>query len=199
MNRSRAIVFVSAALAIVAGAVATARPAPSRPARTRHDIVAERVLRDSDIAFYRRHAARDPTGALDHLHLAGLYLQRARERSAPADLVRAEAEARLSLANRRAHNSEAWHELALALVGQHKFIEARQWAESLLAVDPSAPGPRSQVGEIDLATTALPEEVVRRVQAAGFKAVPTGIEHGTVTVVIDGRPFEVTTLRRGKV
>ena len=52
------------------------------------------------------------------------------------------------------------------------------------------------VGEIDLATTALPEEVVRRVQAAGFKAVPTGIEHGTVPVVIDGAPFEVTTLRR---
>ncbi|MGH6788633.1 MAG: CCA tRNA nucleotidyltransferase [Pseudolabrys sp.] len=52
------------------------------------------------------------------------------------------------------------------------------------------------VGEIDVATTALPEEVVRRVEAAGFKAVPTGIEHGTVTVVIDKTPFEVTTLRK---
>ncbi len=51
------------------------------------------------------------------------------------------------------------------------------------------------IHEIDVATTALPEEVVRRVQAAGFKAVPTGIEHGTVTVVIDKHPFEVTTLR----
>jgi poly(A) polymerase len=50
--------------------------------------------------------------------------------------------------------------------------------------------------EIDVATTAVPEEVVRRVQAAGFKAVPTGIEHGTVTVVVDGTPFEVTTLRQ---
>jgi poly(A) polymerase len=50
-------------------------------------------------------------------------------------------------------------------------------------------------GDIDLATTALPEEVVRRVEAAGFKAVPTGIEHGTITVVADSRPFEVTTLR----
>jgi poly(A) polymerase len=50
--------------------------------------------------------------------------------------------------------------------------------------------------EIDLATTARPEEVMRRATAAGFKAVPTGIEHGTVTVVIDGRPFEVTTLRQ---
>jgi poly(A) polymerase len=51
------------------------------------------------------------------------------------------------------------------------------------------------VGDIDIATTALPDEVMRRVTAAGFKAVPTGIEHGTVTVVVDGTPFEVTTLR----
>ena len=50
-------------------------------------------------------------------------------------------------------------------------------------------------GDIDIATTALPDEVIRRVEAAGFKAVPTGIEHGTVTVIADGRPFEVTTLR----
>jgi len=55
---------------------------------------------------------------------------------------------------------------------------------------------RLPVTEIDVATTALPEVVVRRVEAAGWKAVPTGIEHGTITVIIDGRPFEVTTLRR---
>ena len=52
------------------------------------------------------------------------------------------------------------------------------------------------VHEIDIATTAVPEEVARRVAKAGFKAVPTGIEHGTVTVVIDKHPFEVTTLRQ---
>jgi poly(A) polymerase len=51
------------------------------------------------------------------------------------------------------------------------------------------------LGDIDIATTARPEEVVRRVEAAGCKAVPTGIEHGTITVVADGHPFEVTTLR----
>jgi poly(A) polymerase len=51
------------------------------------------------------------------------------------------------------------------------------------------------VGEIDVATTALPDEIVRRAKKAGFNPVPTGIEHGTVTVVIDGKPFEVTTLR----
>jgi poly(A) polymerase len=52
------------------------------------------------------------------------------------------------------------------------------------------------VTEIDVATTAIPEDVIRRVVAAGWKAAPTGIEHGTVTVIIDGKPFEVTTLRR---
>lgn len=52
-----------------------------------------------------------------------------------------------------------------------------------------------QVADIDIATTVLPDEVVRRAEAAGFKVAPTGIEHGTVTVVVDGEPYEVTTLR----
>lgn len=50
-------------------------------------------------------------------------------------------------------------------------------------------------GDTDIATTALPEEVVRRAKRAGIKSVPTGIDHGTVTLVIDGTPYEVTTLR----
>jgi poly(A) polymerase len=50
-------------------------------------------------------------------------------------------------------------------------------------------------GDIDIATTALPHEVVRRAKSAGIKSVPTGIDHGTVTLVIDNQPYEVTTLR----
>lgn len=50
--------------------------------------------------------------------------------------------------------------------------------------------------DIDLATTALPQETIRRGRAAGFKAVPTGIDHGTVTLVAGGTSFEVTTLRQ---
>jgi poly(A) polymerase len=50
--------------------------------------------------------------------------------------------------------------------------------------------------EIDVATTALPAEVTRRVEAAGGKAVPTGIEHGTVTAILDNHPVEITTLRQ---
>jgi len=51
------------------------------------------------------------------------------------------------------------------------------------------------IGDIDIATTAVPEEVIRRARAAGIKSVPTGIDHGTVTLVVDAHPFEVTTLR----
>ncbi|MCF6098997.1 CCA tRNA nucleotidyltransferase [Mesorhizobium muleiense] len=51
------------------------------------------------------------------------------------------------------------------------------------------------VADIDIATTTVPDETIRRAEAAGFKAVPTGIEHGTVTIVAGGKPFEVTTLR----
>jgi poly(A) polymerase len=55
---------------------------------------------------------------------------------------------------------------------------------------------RRPVADVDLATTALPETVMERARHAGMKPVPTGIDHGTVTVVVDGHPFEVTTLRR---
>jgi poly(A) polymerase len=51
------------------------------------------------------------------------------------------------------------------------------------------------IGDVDIATTALPDEVIRRAKAAGIKSVPTGIDHGTVTLVVDAQPFEVTTLR----
>ncbi|MEO7223189.1 MAG: CCA tRNA nucleotidyltransferase, partial [Devosia sp.] len=49
--------------------------------------------------------------------------------------------------------------------------------------------------DIDFATELLPGEVMRRARAAGVKAYPTGIEHGTVTLKVDERVAEVTTLR----
>ncbi|MDN2566631.1 CCA tRNA nucleotidyltransferase [Aquibium sp. A9E412] len=51
------------------------------------------------------------------------------------------------------------------------------------------------VTDIDIATTTPPDETMARVAAAGFRAVPTGYEHGTVTAVVEGRGYEVTTLR----
>lgn len=50
-------------------------------------------------------------------------------------------------------------------------------------------------GDIDIATTATPDVVIERITAAGFKVARTGVEHGTVTAVANGQPFEITTLR----
>lgn len=52
------------------------------------------------------------------------------------------------------------------------------------------------VDDIDIATDTLPDQVTRLAEDAGLKPVPTGIEHGTVTIVAEGRGFEVTTFRR---
>jgi poly(A) polymerase len=52
------------------------------------------------------------------------------------------------------------------------------------------------VADIDIATTLTPDRVTAALKAAGLKAVPTGVEFGTVTAVSSGKPFEITTLRR---
>ena len=52
------------------------------------------------------------------------------------------------------------------------------------------------VGDIDLATQLVPTEVQACLKKAGIKVVPTGIDHGTLTAVIDGKPYEITSLRK---
>ena len=52
-----------------------------------------------------------------------------------------------------------------------------------------------RVSDFDLATTATPKEIMRRARFAGFRTAPTGLAHGTVTVIVEGAPFETTTLR----
>lgn len=70
--------------------------------------------------------------------------------------------------------------------GQTRFVGGCV-RDSLLGLD---------VSDIDLATRLKPDEVKARLAAAGIKAVPTGIAHGTITAVVAGAPVEVTTLRR---
>lgn len=53
-----------------------------------------------------------------------------------------------------------------------------------------------EVGDIDLASQLKPDDVASALKAAEIKYVPTGIEHGTITAVIDGKPFEITSLRK---
>jgi poly(A) polymerase/tRNA nucleotidyltransferase (CCA-adding enzyme) len=52
------------------------------------------------------------------------------------------------------------------------------------------------VADLDLATPRVPAEVIATLRAAGIPVAPTGLAHGTVTAVVDGRPIEITTLRR---
>lgn len=75
---------------------------------------------------------------------------------------------------------------ALAATGGETRIVGGAVRDSLLGLSPH---------EIDLATTALPEQVMDAARGAGLKCVPTGLEHGTVTLVVEGTPFEITTLR----
>ncbi len=49
--------------------------------------------------------------------------------------------------------------------------------------------------DVDIATTGRPEANVRLLRRAGLRVIPTGLAHGTVTAISDGRPYEVTTLR----
>jgi poly(A) polymerase/tRNA nucleotidyltransferase (CCA-adding enzyme) len=53
-----------------------------------------------------------------------------------------------------------------------------------------------EVADIDLATPDPPEAVLLALEGAGLRAIPTGLSHGTVTAISEGRPFEITTLRR---
>lgn len=53
-----------------------------------------------------------------------------------------------------------------------------------------------EVGDIDLATQLEPNDVATALKAANIRYVPTGIEHGTLTAVIDGHPYEITSLRK---
>lgn len=52
------------------------------------------------------------------------------------------------------------------------------------------------VHDIDIATRHTPDAIVALLETAGIKAIPTGIDHGTVTAVCDGRSYEITTLRK---
>ena len=52
------------------------------------------------------------------------------------------------------------------------------------------------VSDLDMSTNALPDVVMQLAMASGLKAIPTGIDHGTITIISGGLPYEVTTFRR---
>jgi tetratricopeptide (TPR) repeat protein len=113
-----------------------------------HAPLPEPVVRDSDIAFYRKRANQDPSGAMDLARLARLYLQRARETGDYGDVLRADSAARVSLRNRSAHNVAATQALAASLLTEHRFSEALDLQRSLVESDPARISYRAAYGEM---------------------------------------------------
>jgi len=110
----------------------------------------EQSIRALDIAFYDARVRRDPESAADLAQLAGLFLQRGRETGTPADFRRAEHFAGRALALRWGRNGRAQLVLASSLLAQHRFVEAREAARDLVALEPESPGYRALLGEIEL-------------------------------------------------
>lgn len=89
------------------------------------------------------------------------------------------------------------------------WLQAAPTRQVIAALEAARPGAARFVGgcvrntimgravdDIDIATQIEPEQVLAALEAANIRAIPTGIEHGTVTAVVDGQPFEITSLRR---
>lgn len=112
-----------------------------------HALAAQRLIRDQDILFYQSRVARDPTGALDLVRLGALYMQRYRETGDETDLVNTETAARRSFQNREIRNEAALQLLQSALMGQHRFVEAKAVAAQLLARDPAEAISQAILGE----------------------------------------------------
>jgi len=140
--------YVAALTLATGGAAVSLAVRPDRPSAPPG--MSELAGRNTDIAFFEARVRHDPRGAADRAFLAGLYLQRARETGAYADFVRAESTARAALAIRPDRNTRALLALASSLLGQHRFAEARTWAECLVAATPEGIGARALLGEIQL-------------------------------------------------
>lgn len=142
MGRREVILALLAGCALAAGVAGRGRGAAAP--------LPERVVRERDIAFYARRAERDPQGAADLAQLAGLLLQRGRETGDPSDFRLAETTARRSVARRAGRNGKAYLTLASSLLAQHRFVEARAVAETLVARWREPEAYRALLGEIQL-------------------------------------------------
>jgi tetratricopeptide (TPR) repeat protein len=148
MRRGVVIGAIATAVAAGAGWAVARGPKPALPGPA--SAAAELALRSEHIAFYERRLAEDPESAADLGQLAGLYLQRARERGDVEDYHRAEHAARRSLGIRSARNGKTRLVLASSLLARHRFPEALQEARALVAEQPEVSSYRALLGEIEL-------------------------------------------------
>lgn len=139
------LTLAAAGLMARRGAAADVNPAAGATAHT-----LEIEQRTRAIEFYERRLQEDPEDTLDLAQLGGLYLQRSRETGSHDDLHRAEEFARRSLASTTTRNGKSFVTLANALLGQHRFVEARQVARDLVAFDPDTVSYRALLAEIQM-------------------------------------------------
>lgn len=102
------------------------------------------------IDFYTVRLKADPRAASDRANLAGLYLQRSRETGDYGDVLRAEEQARASLALRTRANPKGFRLLAASLLAQHRFAEALTIARELVRIWPEDPAHRALLGELQM-------------------------------------------------
>jgi tetratricopeptide (TPR) repeat protein len=136
-----AVVIAITALGGMSLARSMDQPPPAPPGAD------EAGIRNRDIEFFEARVVRDPRSARDFAQLGRLYLQRARETGDNGDLIRAESNARHSLALRAARNDEAFGVLASALLSQHRFGEALQISRRLVDDDSTSIAARGLLGE----------------------------------------------------
>lgn len=166
------------------------RPAPAGRQLT------ETQIRDLDIEFYRGRIARDPRSAGDYTRLAGLYLQRARETADNEDLVRAEDTARRSLALRVGRNSAALGVLASSLLAQHRFGEAMDVAQRLLATDSTSIAARGTLADAQLELGAYRQAARTLGSLAIYRGEPSVAPRLARWEELQGRPEQARRLLR---
>jgi tetratricopeptide (TPR) repeat protein len=145
--------FPLGAAALVAAVAwwAVGRPARLAAAEAARNAATSRVeldIRSKDIEFYSKRATEDPQSAEDRAMVAGLYLQRARETGDVADYRAAERYADSALKLRRSRNGKALLTYASALLAQHRFHEALNAAQTLVAEQPNEPRYRALYAEL---------------------------------------------------
>lgn len=157
MMRRRVRWAVGLTASAATGAVLLAGPALGPPrgtagmeASARQAAAAEIELRSRDIAFFTRRVERDPSSAEDLAWLSALYFQRARETGAVEDYHRAEGAAGRSLELRSRRNDKTRLILASSLLALHRFPEAREAAERLVAAAPEIVPYRALLAELQL-------------------------------------------------
>ncbi len=188
MNSAR-VWRVGAVTAVVAVVVVVGRTRGTRSdvpdLRAIPSTFTERPDRDIQIRVWRQALDADPTSALALGQLAALHLQRAREGGPYDDYLQAETYARRSLAKRTQRNANTAATLVSILLAEHRFVDARAVAESLVVREPDVPEYRAALGEVamELGDDALADRMFRSVWA----------DRGTLTIAARlARWLEVT-------